>query len=156
MIKKDGQYSISAFSKNIAWEYYDGPIAGVLCQSSTRLSYRYQVIAWDNMQDWRFFALSEIPSERFEKFEMSLVQLGLQPKYPLWFIDLNVYNKDVEKQVLSICNLPFVPSAYIIAENLAQELVVSKLDYEGARMVENVMPVEEIQDLELWKKKLGI
>jgi hypothetical protein len=75
--------AISPFRENIALGYYDGPTDGVVrCQRCASV-YFYALVAWDEGQDIRIYALRALPVDVFAQLEQILAK-NSPPKYPDW------------------------------------------------------------------------
>jgi hypothetical protein len=75
----------SPFREDIVLGYYDGPTEGIVrCQKCGRV-YHYVMVAWDEGQDVRVYALWALRLDLFSQVERLLVAEG-PPRYPDWVV----------------------------------------------------------------------
>lgn len=72
----------SPFAEIIAVDFYDGPVSGVVRCSSCRSVLRYKLLAWDERQEKRVFALAKMPSHAWDQI-VALYSYD-QPRFPVW------------------------------------------------------------------------
>jgi hypothetical protein len=72
----------SPFAEIIAIEFYDGPVSGLARCSSCRSVLQYKLLAWDERQEKRVFALAKMPSHAWDQI-ITLYSYD-QPRFPVW------------------------------------------------------------------------
>jgi hypothetical protein len=72
----------SPFAEIIAVEFYDGPVSGVVRCSKCSSVLQYKLLAWDERQEKRVFALSKMPSHAWDQI-VALYSYD-QPRFPVW------------------------------------------------------------------------
>jgi hypothetical protein len=85
------------FDKVIVDDYYDGSISGFIQSYSLNTSYYFKLIAWDDEQNRRLFALYDFPSDEFFKLERELAHYGEIPNYPIWVLKWKFDSNSSEK-----------------------------------------------------------
>jgi len=72
----------SPFAEIIAVEFYDGPVSGVVRCSNCSSVFQYKLLAWDERQEKRVFALAKMPSSAWDQI-IALYSYD-QPRFPVW------------------------------------------------------------------------
>lgn len=73
----------AVFGRIICFVYYDGPVSGLVETSGKREVYRFDMVAWDNLQDMRIFVFAAIPSTVFAAVTKRFSR-GESPRWPIW------------------------------------------------------------------------
>lgn len=84
----------SPFEKIIAFDYEDGPTAGLVHDDDRPATYRFDVLAidvdgvhnhelWDRGEEVRIFKLAQLPSGVFDRF-LELLTAVESPRWPIW------------------------------------------------------------------------
>ena len=90
---------ISPFQRNIVLGYYDAPTESI-SDISGRVVY-IRMIAWDENQDLRCYAIDEISKISFSELEKAFSILG-QPSYPDWILHWRFKDKKEEKKLAAV------------------------------------------------------
>jgi len=67
----------------IAFEYYDGPMAGIGLRNRDRMNVFFRAIGWDEEQWNRVFAVTPVRGDSVESLRSALIRIEV-PKEPFW------------------------------------------------------------------------
>src|SRR5262249_1476868 len=70
------------FAEIMALDFYDGPVSGLMRCQDCQSVFRFELLAWDETQETRVFALAKLPNKVFNQ----MVELYSydQPQFPVW------------------------------------------------------------------------
>jgi hypothetical protein len=93
----------SPFAEIIAVEFYDGPVSGVVRCSNCSSVLQYKLLAWDERQEKRVFALARMPSRAWDQI-IALYSYD-QPRFPVWvpkWVEISKDELDKRESALQI------------------------------------------------------
>src|SRR6266404_64464 len=97
----DSEATSEVFSgsrRMIAFDFYDGPVSGVMNDLDTNRAWRFTMIDWDDRQEVRVFAMAPLPKDAFQKIVDALSQYE-PPKSPFWFPLFNYSDLEIKHAV---------------------------------------------------------
>jgi hypothetical protein len=80
-----GSDSRPLFSRLIAFDVFDGPIAGVAFSDATSEAARFRLMAWDDSATRRIFALYPLSFELATE-TIDLISSIVEPRWPEWWL----------------------------------------------------------------------
>lgn len=89
-----------SFTKMIIFDYYDGELSGVYAEDEAcEVIARFDLLAWDDNQDWRFFCIGRIPNGNvlFKKMVQFYAQFEKE-HWPVWSPNAVPENKENEER----------------------------------------------------------
>lgn len=125
----------SPFGSLLAFDFYDGPISGVVRCSGTGGGFHFQMVAWDNERERRVFVLRGLPSEEMES-AIRLLEAVETPRWPEWWLATNRAEQD-KKGVSEIVDRVTAAAGRI------EWLVVSTRLLESIELVKRIRTREE-------------
>ena len=77
------QRGVAPFSRGIILDWYDGPVTGALQCGAAPEVYAFHMVAWDDRQRSRIYALRRLPADAFARLLRALASAG-EPRWPWW------------------------------------------------------------------------
>lgn len=131
----------SPFERLLALDVYDGPVHGIAFCRDTQQPVVFRMLAWDNQQTARVYALSPIPQEEAGAL-VNLLSRFEEPRWPEWWL-LNAMVEEDDSVRHAISHLMLVERAswYVaISRNLLDR-------FEAMKKVEIPEDVAAFRDL---------
>ena len=114
----------SPFDRLIAFEVYDGPIVGVvLCCSGGDAGF-FRLLAWDDSQERRVFALSPLPQVQLVALVSALAETqdARWPEWWLGYLDEPTARAKVADAILEVSSEAGATTHVVVSKNLLSEI----------------------------------
>lgn len=86
----------------IAFDFYDGATEGLVHSVKQYSKCYFKLIAWDQSQDKRLYAVSEVDSLKYDKLLELLTQTQEKPSTPVWLLNWKFQSESDEREADNI------------------------------------------------------
>ena len=133
----------SPFSKILALDFYDGPMAGILQCETCHSVYKFDMLDWDEDHEVRIFRLAALPSESLAQCVAALAQPE-PPRWPVWVPSREKLPSEQVREEVDRAVQRF------LAQAKSAELIVAWSGYGERILAAKSVPAKELNEFPDW------
>ena len=146
----DKEATLGVFSKSrrmIAFDFYDGPVSGVMHDLGSNRAWKFMMIDWDDRQELRVFAMAPLPEDAFNKIVDVLSQYE-PPKSPFWVPLFNYSDNEIKQAVERE-----IDEAIARASGISHVIAMSR--WGDTILAERSIEIHELPWIQAWDSTTG-
>lgn len=142
------------FTRLVAFEVYDGPVAGIVFARDSMEPFLFTLLSWDSAQRRRVFSLATIDRERVAEC-IEEISRNDEPRWPEWWLQFITEEKrrsEVSKTVESLRASASQPIRVVVSADLlvgvehSASIISDKMRAEFADLSKRSTADQEVSD----------